>query len=400
MKTEINMGYFKIKLIVILLMISPLLFFAQSKAFFNDGTAQIAAKIDKIPLEFINDFALVKVEIGGEFYQFILDTGAPTIISSEIYNKLNLKSAAKGKVFDSENAKRKQIFTYLPEMKAGTVIFKNIGAIVIDLEEPEFKCYKIDGILGANQMAKLFWRIDFQNSSGEVTKDLSNFNLNDYNLLIPFITKPQKTPLVLGSVENKKVEFTLDTGYVGRLAIQKNAFDVNKNIAEKNRITKYGINTISAYGAGQNPETFTFKTADFKTGNIVSPVELIDVGESSLIGNQFLKNYVFVLDWKSNNIYLKESKILPIDFESFGFGYRFLKGVTKIIYVYKNADNQVQVGDEILSIDGVQMNNLDDATACSYYKNNLHKNKKEIEVKVKRKDAVFTYTIKKQNLFR
>lgn len=399
MKTVISEDYFNIKMLFVVMIISPIFFFSQSKNFFNKGTVQIEAKIETIPLQFINDFPLVQVEIEGQFYQFILDTGAPTVISSEIYNKLNLKSAAKGKVFDSENEKRKQIFTYLPEMKAGTLIFKDIGAIVIDFLEPEFMCYKIDGILGANQMAKLFWKIDYQNSSVDVTKDLSNFNLKDYNLQIPFITKPQKTPLILGLVENKKVEFTLDTGYVGRLVIQKNVFDVNKNISEKNRITKFGINTISAYGAGQNLETFIFKTNDFKTGNIISPIELIDVGESSLIGNEFLKNYVFILDWKSNKIYLKESKILPIDFESFGFGYRFLKGVTKIIYVYKKLDNQVQVGDEILSIDGVQMDNLDEATACGYYKNNLHKNKKEIEIKVKRKDEVFTYIIKRKNIF-
>lgn len=42
-------------------------------------------------------------------------------------------------------------------MHVGAITFHDIGAIVLDFESPEFKCLQMDGILGANQMAKLFF---------------------------------------------------------------------------------------------------------------------------------------------------------------------------------------------------------------------------------------------------
>ena len=173
-----------IKLVLIFFLISPLKFLSQEKNFFNKGKVEINNSVEKIPLNFINDIAIVKVEINGKFYNFLFDTGAPLVISNKIFDELNLKTTTESAFKDTHNEIRKQKFAYLPLLKSGNVSFKNFGAVVVDFEDPLFKCYGIEGILGANQMAKLYWKVDYQNNDLEVTKDLKNFHLQDYKSLL------------------------------------------------------------------------------------------------------------------------------------------------------------------------------------------------------------------------
>lgn len=123
---------------------------------FDSGQAELKNNIETIELDYISDMPFVKVNIEGKTYNFLFDTGAPTVISSQIFQDLGLKKKAQGKVTDSQKNSKQQIFTLIPEMHVGAITFHDIGAIVLDFESPEFKCLQMDGILGANQMAKLF----------------------------------------------------------------------------------------------------------------------------------------------------------------------------------------------------------------------------------------------------
>ncbi len=117
------------------------------------------------------------------------------MISSAVYEELNLKKKHKSSVRDSQKNKQQQIFTELPEMTVDQMVFKNIGAVVVDLQGPEFGCLKIDGILGANQMSKLFWRINYSENVLEATKDLNKFPTNEYETVFKFTSRSQKTPI-------------------------------------------------------------------------------------------------------------------------------------------------------------------------------------------------------------
>lgn len=177
---------------------------AQGKKFFEKGEVQLQNPVEKVNLRFENNLPFVKVDINGKMYNFLFDTGAPTVISGAIYKALNLKKKYKRVIGDSDQNMQQQILTELPEMKVDRLVFKNVGAVVLDLNSAELGCLKIDGIIGANQMAKLFWKVNYSENSLEASKDLSLFDLRDYGSVIPFETKAQKTPMVSATLLKEK----------------------------------------------------------------------------------------------------------------------------------------------------------------------------------------------------
>ncbi|MDH6253519.1 putative aspartyl protease [Chryseobacterium sp. H1D6B] len=366
----------------------------QGKKFFETGEVILKNPVEKINLKYTNQLPFVQVSINGKSYNFLFDSGAPTVISSAVYKELNLEKLHKSKVKDSQKNKQEQIFTELPEMIVDNVVFKNIGAIVMDFTVSEMECFKMDGIIGANQMAKLFWRVNYSENSLETSKDLSNFDLNGYDIVFPFEAKPQKTPVIETKILNKKIILTFDTGFSGRLKADPSFYDP-KNAAVKG-IQTYGTNAVGAFGGGK-PETGSiFKLSELSLGNKDFPNQIIMTGNSNLIGNEFLKDFTFILDWKNNKIYLKRIKNDPPKLESFGFGYRFIDAKPVVVFVFEDKDLPIKIGDSILSIDAVDLDHLNEESACSYFINRVEKDKDVIDIKIKRDGAVLDFKLNKK----
>lgn len=385
------------KLLYTLFLFSVITIFGQPKKFFEKGEVQLQHPVEKINLRFDNNMPFVKVSINGKTYNFLFDSGAPTVISHAIYNELNLTKKYKKSVKDSNQNTQEQIFTVLPEMTVDQVVFKNIGAIVIDLTPAELGCLKADGIIGANQMAKLFWRINYTENLLEATEDLSLFNIQDYPTVIPFHPKPQKTPIVSTAVYNKDIDFTFDTGFSGRFEIAEKSFDSTRT---KRRIETFGTRATGAFGAAKSTAGTIFRADLFTLGNGVFRDELIATGASDFLGNEFLKDFSFILDWKNNTIYLKRiSKETP-KLESFGFTYRFTDRKPVVSFVLKQENFPLKIGDNIISINDVLLDHLDQEQACYYFINRIEKDQKTITVKVKREDQILDFTLQKKEFLR
>lgn len=366
---------------------------AQGKRFFEDGEAQLKNPVEKINLQFTNNLPFVKVSINGKPYNFLFDSGAPTVISNAIYTELGLEKKHRSKVKDSQKNKQEQIFTQLPEMTIDNVVFHNIGAIVIDLNNSELGCFKIDGIIGANQMAKLFWRVNYSQNSLEATKDLSQFDISGYETVIPFDFKDQKTPIVETKIGGQKADLTFDTGFTGRIRVTGNYYDP-KSFGKS--IDTYGVNAVGAYGTGKPETNHIFKTDQLPLGNANFAHELVMTGNSNIIGNEFFQNFIFVMDWKNNKIYMKGIKDPSAKMESFGFGYRFIEGNAEVSYIFKEDNLPVQIGDSIVSINNVTLENLDKETACHYFINRVEKDSETIDMKIKRNGKILDVKLTKK----
>lgn len=366
---------------------------AQGKKFFESGEVELKNPVEKMNLRYTAELPFVQVSINGKFYNFLFDTGAPTVISNAVYTELSLEKKYKGKIKDSQKNKQSQIFTELPEMIVDHVVFKNIGAVVMDFTISELDCFKVDGILGANQMAKLFWRINYSENSLEATKDLSQFDLNAYDTVIPFDPKPQKTPMVEAKILDKKIDLTFDTGFSGRLKIAESKYDSKKAMKS---IATYGTSSVGAYGAGKPIPGYIFRISELALGNRNFPNEMATTGNSSLIGNDFFKNFIFVMDWKNNKVYMKQIKTDLPKLESFGFGYRFVDAKPVVAFVFEEENFPLKVGDAIISINDVKLDNLDKEGACHYFTNRVEKDFSTIEVKVKRDGNILAFKMNKK----
>lgn len=386
-------------------LLSTHLAFGQGKKFFEKGTVKLnefstqntkgKGLNEQLSVRLTNGLPLVEVTIGGESYIFLFDSGAPTVISNAIYERLGLKPVHEGKVSDSQNNKSEQVFTVLPDMQLGGLSFTDIGAVVLDLHKSVFGCFKIDGILGANQMAKLFWQVNYNDNSAQATDDLRNFDLTGYDMVLPFETSNQKTPYIKSNIFGKNLSFTFDTGYTGRFKVERKYFQVNKAI---DYIEMYGAASVGAYGTAKADIGYLFRTNQLHFDKANLDEERATTGTSNLIGNDFLKDFSYILDWKNNKIYLKRIKKSKIEFKSFGFEYLFEENKPKVVSVFKDQQT-LQVGDQILSINAIDLQNLSSEQACHYLLNRIEKDLDTIAIKIQRKDEVLELNLTKNTYF-
>ncbi len=381
------------KILYTLLILSTTTFSAQGKKFFKSGEAQLQSPVEKINLRYANDLPFVQVSINGKSYNFLFDTGAPTVISTTVYAELGLEKKHKSTVKDSQKNKHEQIFTILPEMTVDQAVFKDVGAVVMDFSVSELSCFKIDGILGANQMAKLFWKINYSENLLEASKDLAQFNPEDYDIVIPFSPRVQKTPVVETDLQGKKIDLTFDTGFSGRLKITDKAYDAQKALKS---IEVYGTSSVGAYGAGKPAPGYIFRTADLSLGNKSFSNEIIATGSTSLIGNDFFKNFIFILDWSANKIYMKRIKNEPAKLESFGFGYRFVDAKPTVAFVFQEENFPLKIGDAIISINNINLDHLDKDAACHYFLNRVESGQNAIHVKIMREGKEMEIKLEKK----
>ncbi|PQA92885.1 hypothetical protein B0A69_11980 [Chryseobacterium shigense] len=381
------------KILYTVLILSTIPFSAQGKKFFKSGEVQLQNPVEKINLRYANDLPFVQVSINGKSYNFLFDTGAPTVISTAVYSELGLEKKHKSTVKDSQKNKHEQIFTILPEMTVDQAVFKDVGAVVMDFSVSELSCFKIDGILGANQMAKLFWKINYSENSLEASKDLAQFNPQDYDIVIPFSPRVQKTPVVETDWQGKKIDLTFDTGFSGRLKVTDKAYDAQKAMKS---IEVYGTSSVGAYGAGKPAPGYIFRTADLSLGNKSFSNEIIATGSTSLIGNDFFKNFIFILDWSGNKIYMKRIKNEPARLESFGFGYRFVDAKPTVAFVFQEESFPLKIGDAIISINNVNLDHLDKDGACHYFLNRVESGQNAINVKIMRKGKEMEVKLEKR----
>lgn len=381
------------KILYSLFLFSAVTIFGQSKKFFEKGTVQLTHPIEKINLRFENNMPFVKVNINGKMYNFLFDTGAPTVISHTIYNELDLKRKYKKSIKDSDEKVQQQIFTELPEMKVDGLIFKNVGAIVLDLNSAELGCLKVDGIIGANQMAKLFWKINYADHSLEASDNLSAFSIKDFDIVIPFTAQAQKTPDIKANILSKEVNLTFDTGFSGRLEVSGDNIDP-KTLHYS--VKTFGTRTTGAFGTATPAPGYIFRADSIKMGSTLFKDQRIATGKTDLIGNEFFKDFAFVLDWSNSKIYMKRVATSPSTLESFGFSYRFVNGNAMVTFIFEDGNLPLKIGDSIIAINGVRLENLDKDAACHYFMNRVEKDQKTLSIKFKRGGSIIDVKLDKK----
>ncbi|WP_415327054.1 retropepsin-like aspartic protease [Chryseobacterium sp. MMS23-Vi53] len=381
------------KILYTLLLFSTISISAQGKRFFENGEVQLKNPVEKINLRFESNLPFVKVSINGKIYNFLFDSGAPTVISHAIYDELELKKKYKRSVKDSNEKTQEQIFTELPEMLVDNLTFKKVGAIVLDLNSAELGCLKVDGILGANQMAKLFWRVNYTENSLEATRDLTLFDLKDYKTILPFDPKPQKTPVVKTRLFDKEIDLTFDTGFSGRIEVTEEKFNIKKT---SRAVETYGTRSIGAFGAAKPVKGYIFRVDSMKLGNTIFQNELISTSASDLIGNEFTKDFSFILDWKNNKVYFKPIKTIAPKLETFGFSYRFIDAKPVVAFVFQEENFPLKIGDSIISINNINLENLNKDSACQYMINRIEKNQSNIDIKIKRDGKILDFKMERK----
>lgn len=365
---------------------------------YNSGSLLTEYYKEVLPFNYDNNLAIIEVVINSKKYNFLVDTGAPTVISSSIYKDINVKPAHQISVSDSQGQKDKKEVVIVPEIKLGNLTYNNIGAVVASLDDVfEFKCMKIDGIIGANQMAKSFWKFDYQNHEITITEQLSNYELSSYKDTLSFTTSMQKTPYVKGTINGLTTSFTYDTGFTGHIDVSKKLADFPDALG----ITRLGNSSVGLYDAIDSVSTRTVKMDSVKIGAIDMKTQIVDLDHGSLIGNKFMNKHEVIMDWSSQKIYLKKVKeYQDIQETSFGFNFRIKDNKAIVTGLIKEFPNELELGDQLLSINDFDFRDINKDNACEKWNNYNITELDTVNITYQRDSVEYKITLLRKELFK
>ncbi|WP_438962546.1 aspartyl protease family protein [Nonlabens sp.] len=354
---------------------------------FTGGTVVQKEYQVSVPFNYDYNFAIIKVHINGKVYNFLVDTGAPTVISDKIYKDLNIKAADRTMVTDSQGQRKSQEVVIIPMMTVGGLNYEDIGAVVANLRDVfEFNCMGIDGILGANQMAKSYWKFDYETKNITITDQLSNYDLSQYTDTLSFSTSTQLTPYITGYANGIQTVFTYDTGSAGHIDVIRTKDDFN----DAPGFNRYGSSSVGLYGAIDSTTIRTIKLDSLRLGNLSLGEQLVDLDDGSLIGNDFMNKHEVVMDWKSKSIYLKKLKPYESAVDStYGFNPKIKENQVLVSTLYKEVETPLLLNDQILRLNDQDYSNITDENVCEIFHSFYTPLKGDsIQVVYKRNDSI------------
>lgn len=340
---------------------------------------QKAFKVE-IPFEFRLGLIVLKVSINGNEYDFLLDTGAPNVISTELAHTLNLDNKTSHKVGDSQGKDSELGFASIESINIGGINFLNTGAAISDLKKTkEIACLKVDGLLGANLMKNAIWKFDYENKLITITSSIDSLKLDAKAQKLPFSTKITGTP-VFDVKLNDEIEkgITIDLGSNGDISLSNTAFDkLTKNNPSILQTSSFGNSTAGLYGYGDVDTTHYAIVPKISFGEVTLENTLVDFSKNSArtIGTKFFKNYEVIINWFDTEISLIErEKYNRSELSSFGFSVRNNNDTLIVVTIFNNSsafNAGLKINDVILSIDDKEYGKIEPEEWCEIVENGI-----------------------------
>lgn len=276
--------------------------------YFKEG--KIAEENFKVtfPFEMKNGYIVVKAKIKNKYYNFILDTGTPNLVSKELAENLNLKIIDSVKASDVFDNKQTNKYARIDSIKIGLLDFVGTAALINDFNTvPVWASMNVDGFIGSNLMQHAIWDFDFNQKLITITNDESKLNLPEKIIENKLFIGYAGAPAIATKINGDKVwNFTVDFGYNGGIVIPFSVFEKqieNGMISDFSKSRTHGI--IGIYGK-QDVTRASYKGIidDIEFGNSTIKKEKVYSEQyfNQLFGLDFFKNYRVILNWKSKKI--------------------------------------------------------------------------------------------------
>ncbi len=377
---------------------------------FQSGSVKQKHFKTAVPFQYRSTLMMVEVKLNGsnETYQFLFDTGAPTVISKTLVEKLGLTSVGQIKVSDSQQNKQQSQNVMLKSIQVGNIEFNDILAVALDMEATvEVGCLGMDGIIGGNLMRQAIWEIDYEQQQLVMTSSLDSLNMAVAHLTLPFQAKLTGTPVLPCTIGDKPVNITFDTGKSSEhISLASKNF---RYIAKDTTIQGFGKGSTGMFGSSEDT-LYTSKISQFKTGDLLLPHTVVTSNKvsSSLLGNGFLREYCtqVVMDWNTHQLFLfpRTTPSTQNHFKSYGFGPAYDGEKLYVANIYENspaARANIALGDQILAVNEIDYSNI---TLDQYCELMLNKdsmfNGQPLEIKVLKADGPMVTRVEKADLFK
>ena len=319
-----------------------------------------------IPIEIVKGKLIIKAEINGKSYRFILDTGSLTLISKRLFDELNPENIQKVYVTDQSGIRDSIDVVKLEKVTIGEFAITNAEAFALKENNPLVDCFDVDGFIGSNLLSCFVVQFSFSDST---------ITLATGPQMLTLLEK-QSSELILD--EQFSPHFTIKLKKNKKEAQQIVLFDTgddelytlsHKDYAslKKDGILDFvgganGANSIGIHGNAVESTHYRLKVPTIEMNGLqYKNVSTLTTQGASRIGSEILKNAIVTLDFQNKKYYIQPISSSKIDaYETklpFDPDVRDGKAVVGFIWDYSVCKN-INVGDEILTINDFNFQNL------------------------------------------
>ena len=337
-----------------------------------------------IRFEMMGDKLIVPVSIEGQTYRFLLDTGAPNIISKELDSILNPKEIGSLPTSDATGKRSRLKVVAVKSLQFGDVSFENTATLVYDLNDSAiFRCFDIDGFIGSNMLRKSIIQIDAETKTIILTNNKKNLILDKKQSTKIRLTKNQSSPYLwikLKGEESGREELLIDTGADDLYDLSKQHYSIFKEKTIFEFIGKAeGASSISLFGDA--PVNTQFKLLlpklevnGFEIENVVTQTTNDD---NSRIGARLLQYGKMTLDYKGKRFYFQPYELSSPEINyDYGFSNTYIKDKLSIGFVWDaSLTDKIAFGDEVLAINDFDIN---ETTLCDLVSDTIRPRSKPI----------------------
>ncbi|MFL9834164.1 aspartyl protease family protein [Chryseobacterium terrae] len=315
-----------------------------------------------IPFEYIDGKIIINVDIKNKKHNFIFDTGALTIISSELKGSLNeKKSNAVFEATDANNSKSRMDLFSTSDLKIDDLKFKNIEFSFADISWMDSRaCKKISGIFGANMMNNKVWRIDFKLKkiivSDKVTESSAesvSINFSEENFT--------HVPTINVNIRKQNFNVFFDTGAGSGFTLDSKSYQLVK---DNNFLIFEGLlsQSLSSISKGERH----LDMMEIEINNKALDNQIVDTSSDSrnLVGTRFMENFIIDLDFINKKIILNPIGKSP-EYNSLGIAFAAVENHLVIVNKLKVPQlSELNVADKIIKVNNIDVSKINSEKFC------------------------------------
>jgi predicted aspartyl protease len=299
----------------------------------------------------LSHLIVTRVRINGseQEYNFVVDTGAVTLIDKGLAQELGLKQKGMMAKMDTLDL-------------SGFHIHKVFGFTTFDFNLFDALGTPIHGIIGSNLMERYRVTIDFEASSISFSSDTTDLECPEGSLLLPFRSHPvNSAPIVYFRMSGDSLEGMIDTGQPYPVVFPLEDFEEYESLYVHDSIRSSGLMEEWPMTSADHNHLARLKSLEFTGMTIDSLVclfgELPRPLSMPLIGNDFLSRFRTVIDYPNHEILMIPHGDIRFETNFFSAGLNpdisaDREVIVKGVWEGSPADRAgIEVGDRILSFD-------------------------------------------------